>query len=379
MKKLVICVTILISIISCQPNSPDYQEQQQSPAVASSHTEEITTDNTITVFLTGNLLGSLKPCGCSGGQLGGLNRRPAIFNTVPDDKRLIIDTGNIVEKQADQDAIKFSIIMEAYKYLKYDIINLSKQDIEMAPPDPALHFISAYGFDRDIVTGNQFDFTINEDNIKITVITFDPEVFDIEDIGEVFPENPGQKNINILILNSDDNDIINEIAKIGIVDCLICQIPSDEPMTIDNSDSKTLICSVGRQGKYISKLDIQNITDGNVKLNFSYVAVREEIKEDTFLIELYKIYQDLVKQAGLLEDHSKYSLPDDLYYIGSKACYGADCHGADKDFHQYEYIVWSEPQQESGEQHSHAYQTLVDVGSQYDPECIVCHVCNFNI
>jgi hypothetical protein len=42
---------------------------------------------TLTVFITGNTLGELKPCGCSGGQLGGFDRRAVVFNSVPADKR----------------------------------------------------------------------------------------------------------------------------------------------------------------------------------------------------------------------------------------------------------------------------------------------------
>ena len=51
----------------------------------------------LTVFLTGNELGALQPCGCSGGQLGGLDRRSAVLNSVPASKRLIVDTGSFVE------------------------------------------------------------------------------------------------------------------------------------------------------------------------------------------------------------------------------------------------------------------------------------------
>ena len=52
-------------------------------------------EQTVTVFLTGQELGRLKPCGCTGGQLGGLERRGAIINQVPAARRLVINTGSI--------------------------------------------------------------------------------------------------------------------------------------------------------------------------------------------------------------------------------------------------------------------------------------------
>jgi hypothetical protein len=51
-----------------------------------------------------------------------------------------------------------------------------------------------------------------------------------------------------------------------------------------------------------------------------------------------------------------------LEYVGSESC---------KTCHQYEYEKWST------KKHAHAYATLVDVDSQYDPECISCHVVGF--
>jgi len=73
----------------------------------------------LTVFLTGNELGELKPCGCSGGQLGGLDRREAVFGTVPALKRVIVDTGSFVEGDSEQDEIKFNVIV--FRYRKGDI------------------------------------------------------------------------------------------------------------------------------------------------------------------------------------------------------------------------------------------------------------------
>ncbi len=58
----------------------------------------------LTVFLTGNELGALQPCGCSGGQLGGLDRRSAVFNSVPASERLIVDAGSFVEGDSEQDS-----------------------------------------------------------------------------------------------------------------------------------------------------------------------------------------------------------------------------------------------------------------------------------
>jgi len=52
-------------------------------------------------------------------------------------------------------------------------------------------------------------------------------------------------------------------------------------------------------------------------------------------------------------------MPEGLHYAGSESC--STCH-------PFAYVAWM------GEAHSSAYATLEKVGSQYDPECVVCHV-----
>lgn len=376
MKQLITCICILIIAASCELSSSIHSSGKKKPYEIIPQ-QEISSSDGITVFLTGNVLGSLKPCGCSGGQLGGLDRRPAVFNTVPKDKRLLIDTGSLIENQSQQSLFKFTIIIEALKYLDYDIVNLTKQDIEMSRQSGQLdssskEYISSYETDQKFPIGNRLEYELNGQKINISVVGFDPLERPIEDIKKVFPEEQSGKNVNILIINNESNEIISGISKLGVVDCLICPIKSDEPTVISDSGAKTLACAVGRFGRYISKLVINNAPDGSLKLSFDYIPVREEIKQDDYLKDLYKTYQDMVKDAGLLGENLRSPLDGKLKYVGSESCQSDDCH-SEQFKHQFEYVVWKE----SG--HANAYATLAseDVGSQYDPECIVCHVIGY--
>jgi len=74
---------------------------------------------------------------------------------------------------------------------------------------------------------------------------------------------------------------------------------------------------------------------------------------------LYQDYQQLVKEADLLKMYPRFILPGGLEYTGTKSC---------KPCHEYEYEKWST------KSHAHAYETLKRAGSQFDPECVLCHV-----
>ena len=369
MKQLIICICVLIAAASCELiSSTDSSAGNQNSSESVSQPPG-NSDDSITVFLTGNMLGSLKPCGCSGGQLGGLDRRPAVFNTVPVDKRLLIDTGSLVENQSDQDVFKFIITIESLKYIDYDIVNLTKQDIEMAKKygqldNSSVGYISSYETDEKFPRGNRYEYSLNGGKINISVVSFDPLEKPVEYIKDLFPVEPDKKSVNILIINNYSDEIIASISGLGIVDCLICPVKTDEPAVISDPGARPLVCAVGRFGRHIAKLVIKNNPDGNIKLSFGDIPVREEIKQDSYLIGLYKTYQDMVKSANLIEQNPRFTLPDNLKYAGSKSCSSADCH-------LIQWVIWSE------NLHSHAYATLEEVGSQYDPECIVCHVVGY--
>jgi hypothetical protein len=343
------------------------------PAAPGSSAEAIASE-ALTVFITGNELGELKPCGCSGGQLGGLDRRAAILDRVPSSKRMIIDTGSFVKSDGEQDQIKFDIIIQALALLDYDLVNLTDKDLEMAQ-ELGLHDTLASAFavigPKGTEANASENFTkrlsLNNKDVAVTVASLDLEAAPVERVRELFVPQPTVKAVNILILNSCDAALVDSIAKMKIVDCLVCPPESDEAMVVGSAREKPLLVSVGRFGKYVGKLQIR-AGDGDDKLLFSYegVPVTESLRPEDSLVELYKTYQQLVKEANLLERQPRYVLPNSLEYTGSASC--KLCHIPS---HKYAYEKWST------KAHADAYATLVDVNSQYDPECIRCHVIGF--
>ena len=85
----------------------------------------------------------------------------------------------------------------------------------------------------------------------------------------------------------------------------------------------------------------------------------ETLPQEEALERLYGQYQQLVSASGVLESYPRLPLPDDLRYVGSKQC--ASCH-------EYAYSRWET------KAHADAFATLVEVGSDRDPECVICHV-----
>ena len=328
-------------------------------------------DETATIFFTGNDRGELKPCGCSGGQLGGFERRSAVFDQVDTSLRLVIDAGSFVEGNGEQDMLKFDIMLQAFSLLAYDAINLTKDDLVIASnlglsdagkdsfkiitSDDSKESAFARNFSKKITlkNGRIFDFNLagidsNKDSQK--------------QVEGLFGGKKSEDSVNILIVTGDGKTA--DKVDMTVVDCLIIPPVSDEPALQKTTESGALVISGGRFGKYIGRVDIiWPKNDERPQLKFSSVPLTEDIKQTLSLVELYKVYQQLVAGAGLIEKHPRFKMEENLMYLGSGSC---------KSCHEYEYEKWSQ------KAHAGAYSTLEKVGSQYDPECVGCHVVGFD-
>lgn len=351
MLRLVTCISVLTVAASCIVVS--------EPAGKA---------DVITVFLTGNGLGVLKPCGCSGGQLGGFDRRRRVLDTAAANRRMVVDTGLFVEGDGEQDLIKFDIMTRALGQLDYDLVNLTNKDVTIAQDLGLLDIINSFfnvitsrrSIDANVPAKFTKKFLLKDRKVAVTVAAFDAETGSVKEIEKLFVREDGLQMVNILILNRCTADIIKRIAKEVEVDCLVCPAESDEPALLSARNKRPLVISVGRFGRYVSRLQIEAGKYGSKpKLNFSAIPVVEDLKPEDSLVKLYEEYQQLVREADLLLKMPRFFLPDGLEYTGSKSC---------KDCHEYEYEKWST------KSHAHAYETLKRAGSEVDPECVGCHV-----
>jgi hypothetical protein len=281
---------------------------------------------------------------------------------------LIVDTGLLAESDSEQDMFKFNTIIQSFSLLGYDLVNLTEKDIAIAQN---IGLLDSVGSLFNIITSHRptdmnlpTKFTkkllLKGRTVAVTVAAFDAESAPIERIEKLFGAQPDLQTVNILILSRCVPGIINSIAEQAVVDCLICPTESDEPALLSEPGKKPLVVSVGRFGRYICNLQIRAANDkGKPQLSFIPIPVREDLRQDETLTALYKDYQQLVKEANLLERYLRFPLPGDLKYTSSKSC---------KPCHEYEYEKWST------KAHADAYATLKRVGSESDPECVVCHV-----
>ncbi|UCD53460.1 MAG: hypothetical protein JSW27_12565 [Phycisphaerales bacterium] len=321
------------------------------------------------LFFTGSERGALKPCGCSGGQLGGLSKRAAIFNAVPSQSRMILDAGDLVADDGEQDLIKFGVLFEAYQLLGYDVVHLTERDVEIGHNlgllrgrDYAFEIISSHwdATRDDRPWAFRKHFAMRGRDVFVNVASFDAQIDTAERAAIFFDSLPEARNVNVLILQNCPVEARKHWAERSGAHCLLCPIDSDDPQVLSEPDTNPVVISPGRLGRHIVRLQV-NWPESNTgpTLHFEDVPVEETLPEDEVLVHLYRQYQQLVGESQLLENYPRVPLPDDLRFVGSENC--ASCH-------EYEYSRWKT------KAHADAFATLAKVGSNRDPECVVCHV-----
>jgi hypothetical protein len=321
------------------------------------------------LFFTGSTLGALKPCGCSGGQLGGLEKRRSVFDEAPKANRLIIDTGALVQSDREQDLIKFRILFEAFGLLGYDVVHLSPGDMGTAgnlgilsEGEKPFAIVAASGQGTGVSRSFAKKLTAGKSTISVNVAALDAQTGRIDRVAALFPDGDAAGTIKVLILEGCEGrapqDVLSAIPP--SVDCVVWPSDADEPRLLSQPGANPLVFTVGRFGRHICRIGVTiPPQEGRPALRFVDVPVSEKLPRTEALVRLYQSYQQLVRDGKLLERYPRIPLPQGATFVGSKAC--AKCH-------EYEYGKWST------QRHAGAFATLQKVGSDRDPECVTCHV-----
>ena len=352
-----LALIIAVGIVGCKPKSygDDIVANPQETGIPSSK-------ETAVVFLTGNILSTLQPCGCSAGQLGGFSRRKVILESVEKERRAAVDTGNMIAGSGEQDVIKLGIMFQALSMLEYDAVNLDADEMEIAHE---LGFTEGMPFrilsnTSAAEAGYSTKLLVGEKSVRLNIATVKARSLGTIDLEAMFTGD--ELSLNVVILDECSDDVLDEIGRAEIVDVVVCPTDADEPRILGQKTRKPLVITVGRLGKYVGKLTVGFADDKELKLGYDKIPVNEDLKPDKALVELYKDYQLIVEEEGLLAKVPRVPLPDGLKYLGSENCHS--CHDEVND-------KWANLK------HAHAYETLEKVGSEKDPECVGCHVVGF--
>lgn len=352
----------------------------------------------IDIIFTGEESGYLEPCGCAEGQMGGMKRRYEFLKTVDNDGRLVlpISLGDLPGMTNRQNEIKAEIMLRAMDMMNYVVHNLGEKDIALG--GDILRYLSQI-FNTPFISSN-VRFTgvsdikiepylvkkikIKNPSLKIKIgflgilspgLVEDDLSGEIEIMDPVLTLKPLVKRLKeetdllILLSHTTEDEALEIASKFPEFNLIITGHGMDEPEHSVKTLNDTLIVSAGRYGKHSGMVKYARINkkwqvesespDRKVKI----VSLGMEYNNPSELDELLEEYKNIVRDEGLLAQHQKIPLNQGEWYTGNMTC--IVCH-------INIFSHWK------GTKHYAAYETLEKERSQFNPECVKCHVTGFD-
>jgi len=338
--------------------------------------------NPLLIF-SGDLRGEIKPCGCAEeGDMGGLLRRLTYIKQKHSTHKNILyfDLGNNFPEPSQQGNLKIPLIHSALAKLRPEAVLVGPNEWQNG-----LHWLDSrtpYLLSNQNTKLDFFKFKISHlENQRIIVFGYlspnlvyqnknGPSVIYsvnqelLSDWKEKIQKNSAKFPILLFRGNADELGLFD---KSGMFDLIVTGSNNDDEL------NQVLKMQVGTkffpmiptkgQGILSGKLDENGeiIPDNKetVTEGLSVSWLRRNIEDDPELLDSFRSYDAAVKELffrnlDLKKEHLK-----DSPFIGNQVC--AACHLESTD-------VWKKSQ------HASAFATLENLGKNFDPECLECHV-----
>ena len=344
----------------------------------------------LTLLISGEELGYLEPCGCAEGQLGGFPRRDSVIQQLTGKGKMLVPVanGDLIDDASRQSELKAEIGFAALKEMGYAAYNIGERDLLLGidrlkylQSTSGIPFLSANLFHRDNRVFQPFVLhTVNlqGNQIQVAIIGILSQSFEIqvENAGaDLRLEDPVAVLIDLVEKLDQAADLIVLLAHADLtesealayafpqIDVVVSGHEQEELQEDPVFVEKTVLLNTGTKGKGFGQLDIRWSDDKAVPdYEFQVLSLSERLPDSPRMIELLKLYQQMLTAENLSEELEREPPATGGMYVGSVSCKG--CHAE-------AYAIWKQSK------HAHAYQTLVSHGHAADPECLTCHTVGF--
>jgi len=314
-------------------------------------------------------------------------RRAGFLQTLPAERSLRLDNGDLTEARGRQDELKAETSIQLLNQLGYAAINLGETEFRLGLP--YLQYLSS-SFKGALLSANARDaadrpvfteflvreLTIDKKRVSVGIVgllseRFAPEVealnpgLKIAPAGETLDRlRPAlEKQDLVVVLFHGEPDEARQLTtgQSWISAVIASHAPDDRAQQV-SKPGETPLLTVGKDGKYLGVAEIIPAAAAGERAKLEKarcVTLTPETPENTGARAIEAVYLGRVADEKLLEKVPRTPIPDGDHFAGTANC--KSCHAA-------AHKVWS------GSAHSHAWRTLVQVGHQKDPDCVGCHV-----
>ena len=349
-------------------------------------------ENAVTLLITGEQIGRIRPCGCTKETVGGLTRRATVVRRLREEigpEVLLLDNGGIVMETGRQQEIKYDITVAAMDVMEYDAAGVGFLDlglgidrIEANAIDASFPFIAANLLRRDgtpplarskvlqtpsgrlvglmAIVGERFRTDLSRIAPGLELV--DPEDVVLGLASELRP----RCDLIVLLSHAPVEETRSLVRTVPGIDVAVTGHLIEKPFPEPETVGRTLVIGTGLYGKWLARLTVKLDREGRpirneegvIRHDYAPVFLGGDVKEDEEVAEILEDYRLAVIDERIIEQIPREPLRD-AAYLGTDSC--ARCHRP-----QFNKWITSE--------HARALRTLEQDGTDKDPECVVCHV-----
>lgn len=352
----------------------------------------------VAFVLTGQQLGYIEPCGCSGldNQKGGLARRATLIAHLRDERGwpvVPLDVGNQVRRLGKQQEVKFAHVVQGLRQMGYRALTLGDADLRLTPAALLAALAGPEGTIPDVVSSNVAILArelmprwlvVEAGGKRIGVTGVLGSKFQEALRGDELVHEPPQAlaraaqelaaeqpDFQVLLAQTSREEARELARRFPQFDLIVASgdspLMSAELERIEGTHSHLL--QVGRKAMYVAVVGWYD--DPQQPLRFASVPLDARWRDAPALLQLLADYQQQLQDLGLEglglrpQPH-----PSGRRFVGSQTC--GECHSK-------AYEIWSQTP------HAHATESLVhppdsrgEIARHFDPECLSCHVTGWN-
>ena len=355
------------------------------------------TGSRLRVLFTGETMGELEPCNCSGKMAGGLPARGGYLKSMTEDY-LLVDTGCVGNGARDFERLRGEAAFRAMLQMRYDAVNVGEHELWLGRDELSrlsrmgVPLVSANVLDESgapaawryvllrraglsvAVTGlvesaGNGDRHLSGVTVPVTVSPGLRVMPPREALARLIPELRRKAGVIIVLADLDlesSRALAREFPEVTAI-LFRGRRDSHAPELVN----RTVVASVYGQARYVGDLTLTWETARRVTGTGKAVLLDERSAPSLAVIAAgIQWYKDAIagrtfdlSQGGPAGEGVRWQLPEgNNRFVGSETCRAC---------HPYQYERWK------AQRHSRAMESLKKAGYDWSPECIVCHVVGY--
>ena len=337
------------------------------------------------VLFTGETMGELEPCNCSGKEAGGLPVRGG-FLAAQTDEYLLLDTGCVGAGARDFEILRLKAALRAMAAMKYDAVNIGEHELWLGRDELAEQLGMGVRFVSANVTDSQGEHLaapfvwLRRSGLRVAVtglVAAGPYLVGsglkvdspVEALARLLPRLRERAGVIIVLADLSESAVRELAQRFPEVTLILYRGRGDS--RLPERVNRSVIASVYGEARYIGEVLLSWAEDGRIAGQGEPVLLDERFSPSQTVVEVcVDWYKEAVRgkqfdpaqaRPGWKRIGVHAAAPGDKY-LGSDAC---------KECHEPSYEIW----ERSG--HARALKTLQRVDYDYSPECLVCHVVGY--